>query len=370
MKKKNFNQKFSLVPMGIMMALIFAGLFSCTAQNTNEKVFEAYELRIDGHADSAKVLLEQITNENPEDALAWYELCRTTQQLGKANPRKFKESLDEALKYINLAVENDPDNAWYLSYKGKMEAQQFYLGMKMGDKNAVEYLNKLEGTYNSVFTLDPTYYENKLTLVEFFSGLRKKKGGDPEKAEKYAKELEDADMVYGAKAREILMPEDADYVAFWKGVLAKVPENADALQALGRVYLFMEDIDEAKKYYQEAMDLDPSKNDLYIDLGRYYVMTAMQNPKLLDSVAPLIEEQFNRYLNSKPEPINPMKAWTYFQMTMINHQLGNEEAAKKYGALAKDLDPFHSFASGKPGKAIYCPPDEVVHEQGYYLSPF
>ena len=370
MKTRNVNQKFSLVPLGIMMALIFAGIISCTGQKTEDKVFDAYGLRINGHADSAKVLLGQITNENPKDARAWYELCRTNQQLGMANPRAIQESLDETLRCINLAVENDPENALYLSYKGGIETLHFYMGMQMGNENAAGYLDKLEETYNSVFQLDPTYYENKLTLVEFFGGLPKKMGGDPKKAEKYAKELEEADLVYGAKAREILMPEDADYVAFWEGIIEKVPKNADVLQALGRVYLFNENIDEATKYYQKAIDLDPSKNALYLDLGRYYMMGAMRNPDVLDSVAPMVEEQFNKYLNSSPEPINPMKAWTYSTLSMINRRLENKELAEKYNGMAKELDPFHSFASAKPGKAIYCPPDVVVHDQGYYLSPF
>lgn len=370
MKKRNFNQKFNLVPMGIFFALIFAGITSCTGQKTEDKVFKAYELRINGHADSAQILLEQITNENPENALAWYELCRTTLQLGLANPREIKEASDEALRCISLAVENEPDNAWYLSYKGGIETLHFYMGIQMGNENAVEYLEKVEETYNSVFQIDPSYYENKLTLVEFFGGLPADMGGDPEKAEKYAGELEDADLIAGAKAREILMPEDADYVTFWKGIIEKDPENADAHQALGRIYLFMENIDEAKNYYQKAIDLDPSKNALYLDLGRYYMMMAMQNPALIDSVAPFIEVQFNKFLNFTPEPINPMKAWAYGTLSMINHRAGNEELAEKYKGMAKELDPFYSRASAKPDRAIYSPPDVVVHDQGYYLSPF
>ena len=370
MKKRKFNQKFNLVPMGIFFVLIFAGVTSCSGQKTNDKVSEAYELRINGHADSAKVLLEQITTENPNHAMAWFELCRTARQLGLANPRTIKASLDDALKYINLAVDNDPANAWYLSYKGGIETLHFYLGMQTGDENAAGYLEKLEKTYNSVFQIDPSYYENKLTLVEFFGGLPAEMGGDSEKAEKYAKELEGSDLVYGAKAREILMPEDADYIEFWKGITEKVPENADAQQALGRAYLFMENIDEAKKQYQKAIDLDPSKSTLYLDLGRYYFMMAMQNPALLDSVAPIMEEQFNKYLNVTPEPIKPMRAWTYSALAMINFRTGNKELAEKYKGMAKELDPFYSRASAKPDKAIYSPPGVVVHDQGYFLSPF
>jgi len=356
--------------MGIFFVVIFAGITSCTAQQPNDKVYEAYELRINAHADSAKVLLEQITSEDPENAMAWYELCRTTQQLGLANPRAIKESLDDALKYINRAVENDPDNAWYLSYKGGIETLHFYIGLQTGNENAAEYLEKVEETYNSVFQIDLTYYENKLTLVEFFGGLPAEMGGDPEKAEKYAKELEEADVIAGAKAREMLMPEDADYVAFWEDIIETNPENADANQALGRVYLFMGNIDKAKNYYQKAINLDPSKSALYLDLGRYYLMMAMQKPSLLDSVAPMMEEQFNKYLNVTPEPIKPMRAWTYSALAMINHRAGNEELAEKYMGMAKELDPFYSRASAKPGKAIYSPPSVVVHEQGYYLSPF
>jgi len=367
---KNFNQKFSLITLGVSFLIILTGVFSCTGQKTDDSVFAAYELRIGGHADSAQVLLQQITSENPGNAQAWYELCRTTQQLGMSNPRKIKESLDEALRCINKSVEIEPDNALYLSYKGKTETLHFYMGLQLGDENAASYLEKLEKTFNSVYQLDPSFTEDKLTLVEFFGGLPPEMGGNTEKAEKYAAELEASDVIAGAKARELLMPEDADYVAFWENIIEQNPGNADALQSLGRVYLFMEDIDSGKKYYQEAIDLDPSKNALYIDLGRYYMMGAMRDPTVLDSVAPMIEEQFMQYLNSKPEPIGPMKAWAYNTLAMINGRLGNQKDADKYKKVATELDPFCSFASGKPGQAIYCPPGVVVHDQGYYLSPF
>jgi len=139
---------------------------------------------------------------------------------------------------------------------------------------------------------------------------------------------------------------------------------------LGRVHLFEENFDKGSEYYQKAIGLDPSKNALYLDLGRYHLMVAMQNPALLDSVAPLIDEQFQKYLNSTPEPINPMKAWVYRKLATINKRTGNTDMGEKYINMANELDPFHTPATGKPGKAICCPPDVIVHEQGYYLSPF
>lgn len=368
--KKRVIQKLNLMQMGIIVILLFVGIISCTGQKTDNAVNEAYDLRINGQADSALILLEQFTNENPKNTLAWYELSRTIMQLGMANPRAITESLDESLRYINLAVANDPESSLFLSYKGSIETLQFYIALQMGNENAAEYLVKMETTYNSVFQLDPTYTEDKLTLVEFFGGLPPNMGGNTEKAEIYAIELEETDLIAGAKAREILMPEDDDYVAYWQEFVKENPGNADAEQALGRVYLFEGNIDEATVCYQKAIDIDPSKNVLYLDLGRYYMMMAMQNPALLDSVAPLIEVEFNKYLNFNPEPIAPMQAWAYGLLSMINSRTGNNEAADKFLVKAKEQDPFFSPATGKPSMKNYSPPGVVLHEQNYYLSPF
>lgn len=352
----------------ILILTVIVGTF---ASNLNgQRVNEAYELRMNGHADSAKVLLKELLSTDSTNALAWFELCRTTQHLGMANPRAVQEMLEETLYAIDRAVENDPKNAYYLSYKGSLKTLQFYFALQTGNKKAGEYLVELENTYNSVFKLDPTYYENKITLVEFFGGLPAEMGGDSAKAEKYAKELADADLVAGAKAREILMPEEADYEKFWKEIINKVPENADAHQALGRVYLLLGNFDEASACYQKAIDLDKSKGDLYLDLGRYHLMTAMQNPAVIDSVTPFVEEQFKKFLDFNPEPNKPMKAWAYSELAMINHRAGKEEVAKTFMEKAKKLDPFYSPAFGKPGKALYSPLDVVVHDQGYFLSPF
>jgi tetratricopeptide (TPR) repeat protein len=370
MKIRKNKVKVWLHTINLLMISGILLVISCLGQKNDNKVFEAYELRIHGQADSANVLLFQLTKENPDNAMVWYELARTTMHLGMSNPRSIKESVGTALNYIIEALEKEPENALYLSYKGKIETLQFYMAMQMGDENSATYLTQIEETYNQVFLLEPSYYENKLTLVEFFGGLPLEMGGDRDKAEKYAKELEEADLIYGAKAKEILMPEDADYEKYWKEIVNQNPENADAIHALGRVYLFLGNVDEAKKSYQKAIDFDPSKNGLYLDLGRYYLMMAMQNPAMKDSVAPLAEEQFNKFLNAQPKPLNPLRAWTYGMLAMINRQMERDDVAEKYTLQAKELDPFFSPTFGNPGMANFYPPDEVVHEQVYYLTPF
>jgi len=365
MKRKKTNCKLS--SFSFILVLMFTSIISCTGQKNNADIINAYQLRMNAYADSSKVLLTTFTDKNPENALAWFELSRTIEHIGMSNPRTIQKAIDECIVYINKAIELDNDNAKYLSHKGRLQTLKMYSAMEMGGDEE-NMLLKIEETYARVAEIDDSYYENKLTLVELFGGLPEKMGGDKSKAEKYTQELERADLIYGAKAREILMPEDADYEAFWKEIIEKNTQNADAIQALGRVYLFMEDMDKAKIQYQKAIDLDASKKELYLDLGRYYMLMAMQGQMPVDSISPKVEEYFNKYLSL--DPVNPMKAWVYGTLSMINRRSGNIEMAEAYQKKAKKADPFYSFAFGTPYSGLYDLPEEVSHYHSYYLSPF
>lgn len=56
---------------------------------------QAYELRMNGKADSAKVILEQVLSEDSTYAMAWYELARTKHHIGLGEPRKFVRCLED-----------------------------------------------------------------------------------------------------------------------------------------------------------------------------------------------------------------------------------------------------------------------------------
>ncbi|RLD77807.1 MAG: hypothetical protein DRJ10_11325, partial [Bacteroidetes bacterium] len=174
----------------------------------------------------------------------------------------------------------------------------------------------------------------------------------------------------GAKARGIIMNEDDDKIAFWKSINKKLPENTDVYEALGRSYLHKEKVEEAKKCFRKAMALNPEKSTLHLELGRYYMMQAMRNEKVLDSIAPLIEEEFNKYLDQKPEPNNPMQAWVISNLARIKYRTGNKKSGGKLMAKAKKLDPFYSKAFAVPSQSLFSPPGKIVRGHSYYFRPF
>ena len=367
----NFFSRKQILWIFLCVAIASVSSWNCIGSELDKSVLKAYDLRMNGKADSAKVLLEQAIAEDSTNAAAWYELARTKHHIGLGNPRILIAGLDDLQQTIERAVKNDPDNVIYSFLKGLICYTRVYASFMGKEQQGVkEKVEETISTYESVLSLKPDYYEAKLFLVELFKMLPSDVGGDSVKAEKYARELEKEDVVFGAKAREIVMPEEANYIEFWQKIEQKQMDNADVPEALGRVYLNNENVEEATKCFEKAISLNAKKNILYVDLGRYYMMQAMQNPAKLDSLAPLIEKAFETYLNSQPEPINPLKAFVIGTLAKIKFYMGDKENGNKLNKEARTLDPNYSKAFGTPGQILYDPPDEISRFHAYFSRPF
>ena len=369
MKTKNtLNKHFSIMSLSIVvMSFVF---WSCTGQKFDSIVQQAYELRMNGQADSAKVLLEQIIAEDSTNAAAWYEIARTKHHMGLGNPRELMSGIADIQQTVQNAVDYDPDNVIYQYYKGYIDYFNLYIGIQTGNENVSEGFTKVVESYKSVLILKPDYHEAKLFLVELFANIQSDMGGDSAKAEKYSQELEGEDVVFGAKAREIVMPEDANYIEFWQKIEEEQMDNANVHEALGKAYLYNDNIEEATKCFEKAISLNSKKNILYVDLGRYFLMQAMQNPVKLDSLTPLINKAFETYLNSQPEPINPLKAFVIGTLAMIKFRTGDEEGGNKLYEEAMILDPYFSKTFGTPPYILFDSPNEISHFHGYFFRPF
>ncbi len=100
------------------------------------------------------------------------------------------------------------------------------------------------------------------------------------------------------------------------------------------------------------------------------MMQAMQNPTLLDSIAPLIEDEFKIYLKSQPAPIIPLKAYITGQLAMIKLRTGDKEGGNKLREEAKALDPNYSKAFGIPSQILFNPPNKISRVHNFFFRPF
>ena len=371
MKKKKVNQ-FQTIFTILTVFLFVLIIFSCEQFQLNDhtKVLTAYHLRINGNADSTMIILEQIVSNDSNCAIAWYELARTEQHMGLGNPRQMTLHLENALLYIDKALLNDPKNPAYLYYKGILQSLNMYMALQMGQENVQEELGEIEENYLALLEVRPDFYVAKLCLVDLYGFVPPDMGGNTEKAEQYTLDLEKQDLVCGAKAREIIMLEDADYVAYWTELIDNNRKNAELYESLGKVYLFANEPVNARANFKKAMKMDYSKSYLYLDMGRYYTMQAMQGQITIDSAVTLITAEYDKYLSSKSEPINPMKAWTKGQLAMLKFRTGDEDGGKLLMEEAKAMDPYFSMAFGTPHPILFVPIDVVSQKFQYLSRPF
>ncbi|MBC8206248.1 MAG: hypothetical protein ISR85_04145 [Kiritimatiellales bacterium] len=333
-------------------------------------VQEAYELRLGGNADAALEMLEQTVATEPGNAEAWYELARTKIHIGLGNPQTMMEAMKEAQTVAETAAKIEPDNLIYAIFKSKACGTGAYIALHQDGPNAKETVQRALDAYEQVLQLKPDYHEAKLALVEFLNWLPPEKGGDLDKAEKYTKELEKADAVFGAQARELMMPEGSDLIAFWQKVLAQHPDNADVLDRLGKACFYEDKPEQGIEYLKKAIQLDAGKNTLHLDIARYYMYQAMQDQSKLEALAPKMEEAYLAYLESKPAPVIPMRAYAKFSLGRIKSHMGDTEPANKLREKANALDPNCSKASGIPDQNLYIPPDQIPHGFVYFSRPF
>jgi len=323
------------------------GLGSCTQTESDGIVQQAYELRINGKANEARALLDQATTDDPDNALAHYELARTKFQIALGEPQQLLDNLGDIQQSIERAVEHEPDDVTY----------RFFADVA-----------KMCSSYQSVLELQPDYREASLYLVELYATVPEDMGGDVSKAEGYAAQLEGIDEIFGAKARSLLLPDEADRVDYWQRVLDAHPGNADVLVELGRAYLFRGEGEDGARYFEEAVSVDAEKSILFLDLARYHAMTVMRDEGLKDTALPAAEQAITRYLDS--DPILPMRAFALGLLANIKSGMGDVQRAAQLVEEANTTDPFFSKAFGVPSPDLFVPPGEVSHNHRYLLRPF
>jgi len=356
-----------VLAMSSAVAIASFGFWSCKGPEADKTVIDAYELRMNGKADEAKAMLEQVTSDEPDNALAHYELARTKYHITLSGLEELEIALEDMQQSIDKAIENDPDNVIYPFFAARIAFFPAYMAIQRNQLEAKEKVAKLCSIYESVLKLKPDYHEAMLHLVEIYGILPEDMGGDKAKAEEYAQMLEEMDEIFGAKARAVLLPEEADYVEYWQKVLEKHEGNAEVLKDLGRAYFIKDRAEEGTKCFEEAVQIDPDQNVLILDLARYYGMT-MRGETKREAAGAMAEKMFRRYLDS--EPILPLKAFALRMLANLKRIMGDEEEAKALIEEVDSIDPFVSKAFGIPTLALFTPPGEIYRGHRYLFFPF
>ncbi|MFC1841287.1 tetratricopeptide repeat protein [Thermodesulfobacteriota bacterium] len=372
MKTKNvFNRVFFITAIIVICCITF--VWPCHGGEVDKIALEAYELRIQGKVDEAKTLLEQAILENPNKAYAHYELARIQfhMALGLGDYGKLSSMLGASQKSINKAVALEPQNIIYHLFAGRLYFTQAYYGLMTGKKSEEQFTKAIRA-YKTALDIKPDYPQAALYLVELYSQFPEDAGGNKSEAEQYAKQLEEMDNVFAAKARSVLLPQETDKVEYWHKVLKKHKGNADVFEELGKAYLGAENVDDAVSCFEKAIKTDPKKVYLFLDLSIYYTfqgMRARNNKELLETSIEKGDAALTRYIDSNP--IQPMRAYALGARSKYKSFSGRTKEAQALVKEAIMLDPYFSKATGAPDPDLFfAPPGEISQRHRYLMRPF
>jgi tetratricopeptide (TPR) repeat protein len=339
---------------------------SCTFLQAKDKVTQAYELRMDGHADSALLLLDEIILSEPDNAKAYYERARAGKHLMLAAG---KQDIEPIIADAAKASELDPESEIYAYFSARMKFLAVYIDIMQGKEEVSEKLDDAIVAFERVLELDPCCASVLVSLTEIYAMLPPEMGGEQEKAVFYSNKLSTCNAIQGLRADALLLDEENGLLEFWLEEYEANETNAIISEELGRAYLLAGDMENGKKYIEETISLDPETNIILIDLGRAYAMTAMQSSD--KAMAEKAIEIFQQYIELEPDAPAPVKAFAYGMMSLsCKRILGDEVRGNEFAEKKDALDPFCSRAFGSPGMELFVRPDVLSDDVEYYSRPF
>ena len=364
-KKKKTKNMMSAYFLAGILCLSFAFL-SCTGQKT-DVVQQAYDLRISGHVDSAIIVLIVALESDPGNAEAWYELARAKHHALLAGQ---KYEISEIVANASKASVLEPGNVIYAYYDGTIKFLDVYMDLMRGNEDVKEKMLASNEAFERALEANACYVPALITLIEINAMLPEEMGGDYTKVEAYVTQLNECSPVNGLKGQVFLLPEDASLVEFWQKAYEANPGEATVVEELGRAWLMEGDVNNGRKFIEEAVSLDPDKSSALIDLGRAAAMSAMRDPENAKSLAVDALAACQLYLDMNPDAPGSIKAYVYRLMARAIKISGDESKAEEYKAKANELDPFRSRASGSPSEYLYVAPDVVPENTHYFSRPF
>jgi tetratricopeptide (TPR) repeat protein len=333
----------------------------CQHKKTDNEVIQAYELRMKGKYDEAKAMLEKILQQDSTNALANFEMYRLMDAYNTMN-------VDTSLYFCNKALRLDPQNSLYAFSKANLVLLKAFIAMQQGNNQQIKPLaEEACEAFQNVLDIKPGCKESMLYLIDIYGSLPEEMGGDKEKAEQYAQELEKIDKFYGARGRFILLQENTNEVEYWNNYITGNGESNDVLELLGRAYLMSDDTENAEKCFNKIIATDPSKQVLYLHIARAHIYRVMQG-KPGEEELPLAKENFHKYLSGGNEKPECVESWCYGMLSRIESFLGNNEESKEYLEKASAMNPNFSRATAIP--MVDTPPDKLIYAYSSYFRPF
>jgi len=370
MNKLNCILRFHLIGILVLVTLPSLRANDSATKESETGISEAYALRMSGKADKAEELLLEILKKDSTNALANFELARTKHHVFLGGTQFSSEEWGKVMSNLQQAVRYAPDNETYAFYYAYSCFFNAFISMMREESDVNENITRACDAFQAVLDRHPACYAAQLYLVDIYGSLPENMGGNKEKASSIAADLDKKDKVFGAMARAKLLGDTSDFVLYWQNAGKDVGTCAQVLEETGRAYLLKSDTENGTKYFEEAMKADASKNYLYMQLARYHLMATQQDPAAKTVHLQSATELVNKYMETCPDLVPPLKAYTYGILSILKMIGGDNNGSSEYSEKAAAIDPYYSRAMGMAPDMLYCRPEDVTIQYRSFFMPF
>ena len=175
-KNKEFIWSLNKSTMALLMLLLVIPVFG-QDKKTEDEIILAYELRINGKSDEAKTKLEKIIQQDPTNAMAYFEMSRVMSSIDVMKA-------DTSIYYLNKATELDPENSLYAFSLADQILLKVYITMH--EENNEPQVKQIVGeackAFQHVLDIKSGCKESMMYLVDLYGSLPEEMGGNKEKA--------------------------------------------------------------------------------------------------------------------------------------------------------------------------------------------
>ncbi|MCU0962561.1 MAG: hypothetical protein MUF48_20895 [Pirellulaceae bacterium] len=291
----------------------------------SDEVDAAFAQRLAGQAEAAGASLQALLAHRPELARGWYELART---------QFYLLQLDAAQQSIDRALQLEPGSARFHHLAATLAAYRAVMAAKRADtRDQLEpamrrWIEELE----QVRTLEPEHHRATVELVNAYWRAPASAGGDRAKAAALIARLQTASPVDAAEARALAQDDvkAEETLAAWQTVANERPQEAGAAAGLAQALLRAGQVPEAAAQIQRALDLDPQRLRLLLDLAR---TAALRGDPARATAA------VQQYLSAQPAPPAPLRAFATFYLAAIERRRQHADEADRLMKEARAIDP-------------------------------
>jgi tetratricopeptide (TPR) repeat protein len=315
----------------VVILLIFSLLYPVIAQDDTDSdpvrsLIEA------GEFENARNILRRQYVENDEDPQTNYWLAILA----------LRDTLyDDAIDYLDVAIEGDDQNPDYYFRLGQAYAVKAQLGGAFAGTIAA---TKIKSNWEKVLELDEKHLQARISLIQFLLNAPGILGGDKDEAKKLAEDL----IPINPAAGHIFL---ANYYWFNDSNIEKTEaeiQHSEQVKAdeqtqemvrqmkmnlcnrLGYYFLGTKDFDQSYKFFKWAIRAFPEHHNPYDSMGDYFTAVAVYDSALI--------------YYEKALQVNPTFSVSLLNKAKTLEELGEKKQAKSSYQQVIEQDPESNYA--------------------------